>query len=263
MTFQDVMTASRKSGNLPTFDRSSGNPYLTWTDPDSTDHVSWYLDGVTAYNEILIGQSLGIAGNAVWRLGWRRPSLWQVLRRTGLEKDAQMLQKIPPGYDVEFDGLGELLRVANRPTNGSRTVVIDPDNARVIDQRITRISTPYIVARWGRDSLSSPGSQQGKKIALTFDDGPDDAWTPNILDTLRSRNAPATFFVIGAHALSHPALLRQIFSEGHEIGNHTYTHPNLGLTSLFVTRLELDATEPSHRGTARQKNDSISSALLW
>ena len=64
MTFQEVMRAARRHSLLPQFDKVSGNPYLTWTDPDSTDHAVWYLDGVTAYNEIVTGRRLGVAGHA-------------------------------------------------------------------------------------------------------------------------------------------------------------------------------------------------------
>ena len=81
------------------------------------------------------------------------------------------------------------------------------------------------------------------RVALTFDDGPDGKWTPMILDTLRVYHAPATFFLIGKNVETEIALTRRIARDGHEVGNHTFTHPNLALTSAFVTRLELDATE--------------------
>ncbi len=77
------------------------------------------------------------------------------------------------------------------------------------------------------------------EIALTFDDGPDSRWTGAILDTLRSRNAKATFFMIGTAVAANPALTRRIVREGHEIGNHTFTHPNLAETSPWWTRFEM------------------------
>ncbi|HET7042402.1 MAG TPA: glycosyltransferase, partial [Gemmatimonadales bacterium] len=77
----------------------------------------------------------------------------------------------------------------------------------------------------------------------TFDDGPDALYTPAILDTLKSRGVTATFFVIGENAELHPELLRRELREGHEIGNHTFTHPNLALVGKPVTRFELNATE--------------------
>ena len=82
-----------------------------------------------------------------------------------------------------------------------------------------------------------------KKLALTFDDGPDPEWTPQILDILKAKHVPATFFVIGANMEAHPGLVQRILAEGHEVGNHTYTHPNLADTPLAAVRLELNATQ--------------------
>lgn len=61
-------------------------------------------------------------------------------------------------------------------------------------------------------------------VALTFDDGPDPEFTPQILDVLRRRDARATFFLVGEQADRHPELVRRIAAEGHAIGNHTYSH---------------------------------------
>ncbi len=71
----------------------------------------------------------------------------------------------------------------------------------------------------------------GKMISLTFDDGPDGAVTEEILDILCEYGIKATFFVIGVNCEKHPETLGRIASEGHEIGNHTYSHPTLkGIT---------------------------------
>lgn len=71
------------------------------------------------------------------------------------------------------------------------------------------------------------GSAQDKMIALTFDDGPEEYWTPKILDILKEKNVKATFFVIGQQVQKHPDMLRRIYAEGHVIGNHTFDHTNL------------------------------------
>lgn len=70
----------------------------------------------------------------------------------------------------------------------------------------------------------SSGPVNGKRIALTFDDGPHPVCTYRILDELRTRNIKATFFVIGINVKRYPWVLQQIMAEGHEIGNHTYSH---------------------------------------
>ncbi len=59
---------------------------------------------------------------------------------------------------------------------------------------------------------------------LTFDDGPDPQWTPRILDILAEAAVPATFFLVGRLAVRHPSLVRRLAAEGHEVGNHTWSH---------------------------------------
>ncbi|WP_245590502.1 polysaccharide deacetylase family protein [Aneurinibacillus terranovensis] len=66
-----------------------------------------------------------------------------------------------------------------------------------------------------------------KEIALTFDDGPDDTWTPLVLDVLRKHNVKATFMCVGKRAAANPQVLRRMFQEKHIIGNHSWDHPNL------------------------------------
>jgi peptidoglycan-N-acetylglucosamine deacetylase len=74
------------------------------------------------------------------------------------------------------------------------------------------------------------------QIALTFDDGPNDPHTLRLLDVLARRQAKATFFLIGRYVRQRPEIVRIINDAGHEIGNHTYTHPNL----IFVTEDKLE-----------------------
>jgi peptidoglycan/xylan/chitin deacetylase (PgdA/CDA1 family) len=73
----------------------------------------------------------------------------------------------------------------------------------------------------------SNGPENGKKIALTFDDGPTPGVTDRILDVLKERGVHATFFMIGSRIAADPDLARRVLAEGHEIGNHTYTHTKL------------------------------------
>lgn len=73
----------------------------------------------------------------------------------------------------------------------------------------------------------SRGVSNQPYIAMTFDDGPHSTNTPRLLDILRQRNIKATFYVIGKNVDMYPHLTRRIVAEGHEIGNHTYTHRNL------------------------------------
>jgi polysaccharide deacetylase family sporulation protein PdaB len=71
------------------------------------------------------------------------------------------------------------------------------------------------------------GSTSEKKVALTFDDGPDERFTPKILDILKANNVKATFFIVGKRANEDPELVKRIVREGHVIGNHSFSHANL------------------------------------
>jgi peptidoglycan/xylan/chitin deacetylase (PgdA/CDA1 family) len=85
-------------------------------------------------------------------------------------------------------------------------------------------------ARIGRlihDRAPSTRPTGSKLIALTFDDGPFPVETPLLLDVLSELNVPATFFLIGRDAREYPDLTARIVRDGHEVGNHTFTHPNL------------------------------------
>jgi len=77
-------------------------------------------------------------------------------------------------------------------------------------------------------------------IALTFDDGPNPAATPALLDLLDAHDARATFFLIGRHVRAFPALAREVAARGHAIGNHTETHPNLIFLPAQKLREELE-----------------------
>jgi peptidoglycan-N-acetylglucosamine deacetylase len=83
-----------------------------------------------------------------------------------------------------------------------------------------------------RRQVPQPGT-----FALTFDDGPDPRFTPQVLDLLAERGAVATFFMVGSSAEEHPGLVRRVVDEGHGLGSHTWSHPELpGLPSAELLR---------------------------
>jgi peptidoglycan-N-acetylglucosamine deacetylase len=81
-----------------------------------------------------------------------------------------------------------------------------------------------------------------EEIALTFDDGPNPQCTPRLLDILGIHRIKAAFFVVGKFAEAHPALVRRMMTEGHVIGNHTWSHPNLAKIPIPQVREELERT---------------------
>jgi len=90
---------------------------------------------------------------------------------------------------------------------------------------------------YGRTFFGTPGN--GNILALTYDDGPNDACTPRLLDLLAEHNVKATFFLIGRFVRQSPELARRIVADGHAVGNHTVNHPNLAVCSAATIRREL------------------------
>ncbi|MCD8151922.1 MAG: polysaccharide deacetylase family protein [Clostridiales bacterium] len=84
---------------------------------------------------------------------------------------------------------------------------------------------PTGTAATGSETFSE--TSEAKKIALTFDDGPDGAYTPLLLDGLRERGVHATFFLLGKQIELYPEIVEEMFADGHEIGIHSYEHVDL------------------------------------
>jgi cellulose synthase/poly-beta-1,6-N-acetylglucosamine synthase-like glycosyltransferase/peptidoglycan/xylan/chitin deacetylase (PgdA/CDA1 family) len=105
----------------------------------------------------------------------------------------------------------------------------------IVNQSVSDFPVRPEIARWGGNA--------GRKLVLTFDDGPDPEFTPRILDILKQYKVPAVFFVLGSQANRYPELTRRIVAEGHEIGNHTFTHPNLDRVSDIQMNMEINATQ--------------------
>ncbi|SFF57138.1 polysaccharide deacetylase family sporulation protein PdaB [Halobacillus alkaliphilus] len=92
------------------------------------------------------------------------------------------------------------------------------------------------------DHMLYQGQIEGKMIALTFDDGPDQQYTPEILDILNEHKVKATFFLMGSRVVKHPDVTKRIVNEGHAIGNHTYWHPNLAEADIHQMEWEINHT---------------------
>ncbi|MFZ4183417.1 polysaccharide deacetylase family protein [Streptomyces pseudogriseolus] len=106
---------------------------------------------------------------------------------------------------------------------------------------------PVIDARAGKAAtLSVPD----RRLVLTFDDGPDPTWTPKVLDVLKKHDAHAVFFVTGTMASRYPDLVQRMVDEGHEIGLHTFNHPDLSLQSKKRIDWELSQNQLAITGAA-------------
>jgi cellulose synthase/poly-beta-1,6-N-acetylglucosamine synthase-like glycosyltransferase/peptidoglycan/xylan/chitin deacetylase (PgdA/CDA1 family) len=105
------------------------------------------------------------------------------------------------------------------------------------------------ILTWDGGQLVSRGGDPGKRVALTFDDGPDPRWTPRIVAALQRLHVPATFFVVGSEVVRHPDIVRQLHRAGFELGNHTFTHADLAALPGWEQGLQIGLTENALVGT--------------
>ena len=215
-------------------EENSLNPTFGYQDDAGLKHVVWFLDAATLFNQIKVADGFRPLGYALWRMGGEDQLDYQVLRHNYGQGKPDGLEMLKPGVDVDFDGRGEVLHVESIPTPGRRSLEIDSDTGLISGENYEVMPTSYVVQRYG----FHPGW-----VAITFDDGPDGRWTPKILDILKQKNAKATFFVIGKNMARKPGLVYREVAEGHEVGNHTWTHPDIAFTPAAQTAVELSATQ--------------------
>ncbi len=234
VSVQEAWLEARDSDEDVTFDDDALNPHFSYLDERGVRHDVWFLDAVSALNHMRAAQTLGIDTFALWRLGGEDRSLWKVWDVPGDAGAADRLRDVPPGQDVDMEGKGEILRIEERPTHGTRDLTIDAKTRLITDENFQSMPEPYRVGRYGY----SPN-----EVVLTFDDGPDPDWTPKILDVLKREHATATFFLIGIQTDKFSGLAKRIYNEGHTIGNHTFTHPDVSNISATYMKVELNLTE--------------------
>ena len=162
-SFEDAMTQARDNNAQVQFDSATNNPHFSYDDNDGT-HQVWFLDAVTAFNQMHAADPYRPAGYALWKLGFEDPSIIPLMGRRYNSPAPQSLRHIANNLEnVDYDGQGEFLRVAGDPALGARTLTIENGTGDIIDESYDSLPTSYIIRRGG----ALPG-----KLALTFDDGP-------------------------------------------------------------------------------------------
>jgi cellulose synthase/poly-beta-1,6-N-acetylglucosamine synthase-like glycosyltransferase/peptidoglycan/xylan/chitin deacetylase (PgdA/CDA1 family)/spore germination protein YaaH len=234
LTFEEAVLSARDSEADIVFDPETSNPHFSFIEDDGKRHDVWFLDGATAFNEIHAADDYRPAGYALWRLGSEDPSVWSTFGKNYGAPAPNALRRIASAQDIDFEGEGEILHVAEEPVKGSRSFDVDHHTGEIVDEKYTAVPTPFVIER--------TGATKGK-LALTFDDGPDPDFTPQVLDILKEKGVHASFFIIGQNAAAYPGLVQRLVAEGHDVGNHTFTHPNLGELPGALVTLEINATE--------------------
>lgn len=230
--FVDAMSRAYHSNLEPI---TSGEPYFephfSYMD-NGVKHTVWFLDAVSFRNQKRQADTYHVGGIGIYRLGVEDPGVWTVWADNNRNTAAD-LSEIRTGEHLSHIGQGEILKFKDEDGEGERWIMAGEENIW-IEKYIRYPQFPVI---WHQ------GAKNKNDVHLSFDDGPDPFWTPHILDILKEKHVKASFFIIGSNGSRYPELLKRIIDEGHEIGNHTYTHPNLAGASNRRCMLELNATQ--------------------
>ena len=241
VTYQQSL-ANAKQFNAPIdFNNDTYNNNYSYTDANSVKHNIYFADAATNFNTIRFADEYGTAGTALWRLGSEDERLFTFYNRSLTDESLQqqpfdfsLLKNVLATVEKpDYIGDGEILNVLTKPEPGKINLEIDSAEGMIAEQQYIQLPTKYVIQKYGNVH---------NQVILTFDDGPDPEYTPQILDILKREKVPAVFFVVGMEAENNLPLLKRIFNEGHEIGNHTFTHPNIAAVSEERASTEIEST---------------------
>ncbi|MFL6555087.1 MAG: polysaccharide deacetylase family protein, partial [Bacillus sp. (in: firmicutes)] len=234
LAFADIMNLGIGTNLQIHWNKQAGNPYLRYK-RNGKNHTVWFLDAATFYNQMKLAMNHGSRGIAVWRLGSEDPSIWNYINKPKEINDpSSAFKTLVSPKTVHYTGAGEILRIASQSEKGKRTIEMD-SNGIIQTETYNKLPKPFEVVRYGKPKT--------KEIVLSFDDGPDRTYTPQILDILDKNHVKGTFFILGENAMQHPELVKRMYQAGHEIGNHTFTHPDIASITPFQTKMELNANQ--------------------
>lgn len=239
ITYQQALTTARESEGQVVFDSATYNLGYSYYDDDDQVHQVFFTDAATNFNTMRFAAEYQLAGTAIWRLGSEDSRIWNFYNRD-MRKEAISqfnfagLEYIQGSNDVDYIGEGEILDVQSSPHSGRINCKIDSSAFIITKETYDTLPSTFVIKKLGLPT--------GKQMVLTFDDGPDATYTPQILNILSKYHVPAAFFLIGEQAEENIPLVKRIYREGHEIGNHSFTHPNLAKVSHERASLEMDAT---------------------
>ncbi|TAL66419.1 MAG: glycosyltransferase, partial [Bacteroidetes bacterium] len=241
ITYNDFVSIANEHRASVIFDDNQSDLTLKYTDESSIRHEAHCNDAAGIFNILRTSADYSTAGVALWYIGSEDERIWDFyslqLNTDSLIRhpfDYNKLKKINSIYSIAYEGNGEIMEIMSEPKPGSVKIAYDATDQMITLEEYFSLPASYLVKRYGISTA--------QQIAITFDDGPDQDFTPKILDILKEKQVPATFFVTGINSENNIPLIRRIYREGHEIGNHTFTHPNLENTSDQRERIELRST---------------------
>ena len=241
MSYQGLISLAKEYEEDVYFNMSQSDLTMKYDDDDGIQHEVHCNDACGIFNTIRTAQDYNAGGIALWYLGSEDDRIWSFysknLNVNYLSQhpfNFKKIEKIQPISSVIYNSKGEILEMLSEPTKGNTKLEYDVKDHLITDEKYTTLPSSYLLKRFG--------ATNAKKLAITFDDGPDAQFTSEVLDVLKEKKVHATFFVTGTSIENNIPLLKRIYNEGHELGNHTFTHPNLEVVSENRERIELRST---------------------
>jgi len=247
----EVIARARTANMKPMWDGRSGNLVVALPGPTgiaSSAHVrahpgddgrvamiAWMTDAATVADGLATLSARGLQNVALGNLGGEDPRVWRVLGAPRDDREAirTALATLPAPSEPDVIGDGVAMRVDLSQHDGTATLDFGA-GGRIESETYEVVPAAPTVTRRGK--------VPSRTVVLTFDDGPHEEYTGGILDVLKEEQVKAAFFVVGSRAEREPELFKRIVSEGHEVGNHSFSHPDLGKISDKHADLEINST---------------------
>jgi cellulose synthase/poly-beta-1,6-N-acetylglucosamine synthase-like glycosyltransferase/spore germination protein YaaH/peptidoglycan/xylan/chitin deacetylase (PgdA/CDA1 family) len=250
VTYQQALSEANEYKAPIDFDNDSYNCTFEYEDNKQFHHYVSFIDAGGTFNTMRFADEYGTAGVALWRLGSEDERMWTFY---GRDLDNASIAKTPFDFtqlstiDItnekpDYEGDGEVLNLVNEPQKG--LIDIEKDNTEnvIAEEEYKSLPTRYVIKRFGQVVTKDSAGNEVDRVVLTFDDGPDADYTPRILRILDKEKIPAAFFVVGINAQNNLPILKDIYRKGYEIGNHSFTHPNMAEVSQSRAETEMELT---------------------
>ncbi len=239
LSYADAIGKANGCGSKIIFNNNTYNLNYAFSDYNDLVHQVYFTDAATNFNIMRFGVEYGLAGFGLWRLGSEDNRLWKFYDKDLSENQVNKISKnsletVPFVNGVNYIGDGEILDPVKNPQRGDIRMEVDSMEMLISEEDYVKIPSPYIIHKYGE----APPRQ----LLLTFDDGPDARWTPQILKILAQYHIKAAFFMVGLQVEANLPIVKQVYEQGHIIGNHTFTHRNVANNTPQRTAVELELT---------------------
>ncbi len=242
ISFQKAVSTASAQHRVPVFDNTSYSLNYEYQDLHGIKHSVYFNDAVSVFNTMRLGYEYHVGGFAAWRMGAEDARMWSFYNApldrghiSSMKPYQDKLKNVNTKNSVQYKGEGELFDVVSTPSQGSVSTESDSIDKLISEESYEKLPAGYMINKFGKVS--------DKRVVLSFDDGPDEKYTPQVIEILKKENIPASFFLLGENAENNIPIVKTLFENNFELGNHSFSHPNFSIVSALRIKLELRATK--------------------